>query len=72
MKNKLFLNKEIYTERNIKRAIKAYEELATIKIEQEEQYFICEIIDSRYDLQRTVWEFENYIIGLSNHMRRQV
>ena len=72
MKNRLFLNKEIYTERNIKRAIKAYEEIATIKIEQEEQYFICEIIKSRYDLQTTIWEFENYIIGLSNHMRKEV
>ncbi len=72
MKNKLFLHKEIYTERNIKRAIKAYEELATIKIEQEEQYFICEIIDSRYDLQRTVWEFENYIIALSNRIGEKV
>lgn len=72
MKNKLFLNKEIYRERNIKRAIKAYEEIATIKTEQKEQYFICEIIDSHYDLQTTIWEFENYIIALSNRIGEKV
>lgn len=68
MKNKLFLNKEIYGERNIKRAIKDYEEIATIKIEQKEQYFICEIIESYYDIQTTIREFENYIIALSNRI----
>lgn len=72
MKNKLFLNKEIYRERNIKRAIKAYEEIATIKIEQKEQYFICEIIESYYDIQTTIREFENYIIALSNRIGEKV
>ena len=64
--NDLCLSKELYSLQNIKNAIKAFSDLAKIKIEQDEKYYICTIQSSRYSVEETFSEYENYIIDLTN------
>ena len=64
--NDLCLSKELYSVQNIENAIKAFSDLAKIKIKQDEKYYICTIQSSRYSVEETFSEFENYIIDLTN------
>lgn len=65
MKNKLFLTKEIYGLENIKQAINDYNNLAVIELKEDENYFYCTFNETYYDLDLTINEFENYLIGLT-------
>ena len=64
--NDLCLSKELYSVQNIENAINAFSDLAKIKIKQDEKYYICTIQSSRYSVDETFCEFENYIIDLTN------
>jgi hypothetical protein len=64
--NDLYLSKELYSVQNIENAIKAFNNLARIKIKQDEKYYICTIQSSKYSVEETFSEFENYIIDLTN------
>lgn len=64
--NDLYLSKELYSVQNIENAIKAFNDLAKIKIKQDKKYYICTIKASKYSAEETFSEFENYIIDLTN------
>lgn len=70
MQNKLYLNKDLYGKKSIQEAKKAYEGLADIRLEQTENYWICVFARCAYGEERTMREFENYLIGLSNRERQ--
>ena len=64
--NDLYLSKELYSAKNIENAVKAFKGLANIKIKQDEKYYVCTIKSSRYSVEETSNEFENYIIDLTS------
>ena len=67
MKDRLRLNKEIYKQEKIDETIKTFGKLAYIQlIVQEEHYYECIFSNCKYDVIRTVREFENYLIAISN------
>lgn len=66
MSKKLRLNRAIYDEGDIKKAIKAYSEIAEVLFESDETYFICSFVNCRYSDGVTRAEFENYLISLLN------
>ncbi len=47
-----------------------YKKLAKIEIEEADGYWICTFLQCTYGLKRTMLEFENYLIGLSNRVRQ--
>ena len=63
MKNKLVLNKELYSYSYIGQAIMVYKRLTDISVIEDEKYWICEFDN------RTKKEFENYLIQLWNQGR---
>ena len=63
---KLELSTEIYSDRNILEAKKAYDEYANIKIKSKKNNTIIIFSECKYDEMLTVLEFENYLIGLEN------
>lgn len=66
MNSKLFLNKEIYDLKCIHMAIQAYSQLAFIKCIANECGWICTFERCVYDIDLTIKEFENYLIGMMN------
>lgn len=69
MKNRLFLSKEIYSYYYIEQTRTVYEKLADISVNEDENYWICEFCDCKYEIERTKKEFENYLIQLWNQGR---
>lgn len=63
---KLRLNKEIYSNENILKAVEAYESYAQMSIKEDVNHCILCFVDCKYDEVRTIKEFENYLIGLEN------
>lgn len=64
--NKLFLNKSIYTQKQILDTISAFSSLCNIKLCDDVAYFICEFYNCIYEIEETKKEFENYLIDLIN------
>lgn len=64
--NKLILRKEIYGDNSLKEAIKAYKKITKIKVKDEKEYYVLKFYFCKYDLKRTMMEFENYLIGIEN------
>ena len=64
---KIKLNKEIYSAKHIQQAVSDYSSLADIRMTEENVYFVCSFSACRYDEQRTVKEFVNYVTDLMNH-----
>ena len=62
----LNLNKTIFSIDNIKKTAAVYEEYAKIKIKIERMYYKVCFDKCKYDEDRTIKEFENYLIGLEN------
>lgn len=60
----LNLSKEIYQKSSIMKAIKDYKQLARIQFGEDEHHWRLDFQESRYDMQNTVSEFENYLIGI--------
>lgn len=46
------------------KAIKDYKQLARIQFGEDEHHWRLDFQESRYDMQNTVSEFENYLIGI--------
>ncbi|PHU34234.1 HxsD-like protein [Pseudobutyrivibrio ruminis] len=65
MENRLRLNNNIYTEKNIEKAISAYSQLANISYKPEDDGIICEFNGCVNPLDITIMEFENYLIALT-------
>ena len=66
MKEKLKLNKNIYSYDDIIDSVDEYKSVANIKVSDDGEYFICIFENCRYDAWETLNEFENYVIRLSN------
>lgn len=62
--NKLFLSRLLYKEECIRKAIIDYQNLTTISLIKENQYFVCVFEKCKYNIDLTVHEFENYLISL--------
>ncbi len=63
---RLSVNTDIYSIDNIFEAAKAYKSLAKIKIYTKGMTAEIVFRNCKYDEERTVREFENYLIGLEN------
>ncbi len=63
---KLVLNKEVFSVNQITAAKIAYKDIADIKISSKKNYFVVNFFKCKYDEERTIREFENYLIGLEN------
>lgn len=63
--NRLFLNKSIYDKKYILIAIQDYCRISKIKIEEQQEYYICIFEHCIYDTIMTIKEFENYLIGIT-------
>ena len=67
MKNtKLVLHQELYEKEIIEKTIEAYRSIAKIKLEMEDNYYICIFYRCKYDVSITKNEFANYLIDLAN------
>lgn len=66
MKNRLFLLKDLYLIDSINDTRTAFSRLTKVNILEDEKYWICEFTDCKYDFEKTVKEFENYLIGICN------
>lgn len=63
---RLRLSKDIYSEKNLSRALNAYEGYGVITVSDTEDSWNLEFNKCKYEETRTVKEFENYLIGLEN------
>ena len=62
----LLLRKEIYSSESINHTIAAYEGFAEFTVIDGGEHIIVTFNNCKYDEERTVKEFENYLIGLEN------
>ena len=62
----LIVNKNIYSNKSLRAAITAYSGYASITIQDHAKTCSLFFTDCRYDEERTIKEFENYLIGLEN------
>jgi hypothetical protein len=62
----LTLNKGIFTEKLLKRAMDDFADLADIKVENKNNQWILYFLNCRSGQEKTIREFENYLIGLEN------
>lgn len=62
----LKLSKDIYSPEVVQTALHDYEGLASIAMSEDQNCRILNFSDCPYGEQRTVREFENYLIGLEN------
>lgn len=62
----LNLNKALFSVENIEKTAVVYKEYARINIKTENMYYRVSFDKCKYDEDRTIKEFENYLIGLEN------
>ncbi|MGN8946243.1 HxsD-like protein [Bariatricus sp. HCP28S3_E4] len=62
----LHLHSEIYSVENIEYTKKVYANFANINITSENNYWLVNFSDCKYDEKETIKAFENYLIGLEN------
>ena len=62
----LKLNNEIFSMESIRAAKEAYLEIANITVLHGRRCTILFFTNCRHDVERTVKEFENYLIGIEN------
>jgi hypothetical protein len=63
---KLELNRDIYSTKNVNAAREAYRGIAKIVVKEKKGYIRVLFVSCKYGKERTVKEFENYLIGLEN------
>ncbi len=63
---KLLLRRDIYSLESINKAIDSYTGFAEFDISDDGDYISIVFNNCRYDEQRTMKEFENYLIGMEN------
>lgn len=69
MKKVLKLNKSIYSRDFIENTVSIFCDLAHIDIIENEEYYDCVFSGCKLDTEKTVCEFENYLIAISNNGR---
>lgn len=62
----LKLNKDIYSEDNIKKTVSVYQGYALIDIINSDSNYVLRFNDCKYSEILTIKEFENYLIGIEN------
>lgn len=68
MKVLLNLSKELYKYNKILNSVAVFNDYAHINIYDTSDYYILEFSESKYDLDLTKSEFENYLIDESNDL----
>jgi hypothetical protein len=63
---KLKVSTEVYSIANIEKTVLAYKGIARITVRKATGYLLINFLKCKYDEDRTVKEFENYLIGLEN------
>lgn len=66
MNRYLLLNKNLYEEKAIRRTILDFFHIAAIKLIEEADYWKCFFEHTKVSVDKTVYEFENYLIAISN------
>ena len=66
MNNSTELTKAFYDIFHILEAINAYRGIANIKIDENQDYYICTVVSSKHSSQLVLNEFSNYVLGLMN------
>lgn len=64
---KLKINKEVFSRRKLELSISEFSNLADIKISDNRDHYLLEFSQCKYDENKTVLEFENYLIELENN-----
>lgn len=64
--SRLILKKEIYSVKSIETAILAFRDIASITFFDQAPQFILQFSNCKADMDLTIKEFENYLIGLEN------
>lgn len=62
-KKVLQLNKELYSREVIESVRKEYRQVCQTALAETENYYVCTFLNTRYDLEMTQKEFEDYLIG---------
>ena len=62
----LRLNKKVYQEDSVRLTITAYKDYAQFSLKESPDAWELAFSDCKYDEDRTVKEFENYLIGVEN------
>lgn len=63
---KIKLSSSIYEQRKILEAIHAFQGFCTISINYRDGYYCLYFSKCKHDVNKTIGEFENYLIDLSN------
>lgn len=63
---KVKFNRNVYSDETIERTMKVYKKHAITTISYKKEYAIVCFWKCKYDEERTVSEFENYMIGVEN------
>lgn len=63
---KLVLKQELFSSKNIDKAKTEYKHIANIMVSEKRDCFVVRFIHCKYNEERTIKEFENYLIGLEN------
>lgn len=65
----LKLKKELYPLSYISTAQAAYAEICQMQVDENDTHWLCNFSACKYEEQRTIMEFENYLINLINCKR---
>ena len=60
------LHRDIYSKEAIVKAISDYKGIAKIRLQEKDSGYVLTFTLCKYGEERTVKEFENYLIGLEN------
>lgn len=66
MNNTLYLHRDVYSPKNICLAIQEFGKIADIQINDKGTYWICIFDNCLHEVQKTICEFENYLIAITN------
>ena len=66
MNKELQLSKKFYTFDKVETAMRAFSEIADIRIQDGGGYWKSVFVDCKFDPEKTAKEFENYLICLCN------
>ena len=64
--NELVICKELYNFISLQKTVAAYKGFATIDIIEEDSVWSIRFVKCKYGTERTMKEFENYLIGVVN------
>ena len=65
--SKVKINKNIFGKETVLRAMEEYSGIATINVNETDEYFDLDFDNCKYDQEETVKEFENFLIDLTNN-----